>query len=188
MKRTFACFVVAALLFCFGSGAQAQMKDTGFFIGGGISYAWEDFDTNDLEDAVGKVSTDDTYGFNLYAGYRFIKYLSLEANFNWYDSFQIDTNFGSFDLDVWTLMLDAKVMYPLFENRFVPYLRLGGGYMYAELENEDSEDFAWNLGIGADYFFTPNISVGLDGKYVVGTGDTEDINYFVGSVLVGFHF
>ena len=60
--------------------------------------------------------------------------------------------------------------------------------MYAELENEDSEDFAWNLGIGADYFFTPNISVGLDGKYVVGTGDTEDINYFVGSVLVGFHF
>jgi hypothetical protein len=38
---------MAALLICFGSGAQAQMMDTGLFLGGGLSYAWENFDTDD---------------------------------------------------------------------------------------------------------------------------------------------
>jgi len=188
MKRKFVYVAVAALLFCFGSSAQAQMADTGLFVGGGLSYAWEDFDTNDLEDAVGNVSIDDAWGFNLYAGYRFMKYFSLEANYNWYDSFQLDTKYyDSVDLDVWTLMLDAKFLYSL-ENGFVPYLRLGGGYMDAEVDNENDNDFAWNIGIGVDYYFTPEISMGLDGKYVIGTGDVDDINYFTGSVLVGFHF
>lgn len=188
MKRTLACLSMVTLLICFGSGAQAQMMDTGVFFGGGFSYAWENFDTDDLESAFGDVSIDDSWGLNLFVGYRFIKYLSFEGNFNWYDSFQIDTNFGEFDLEIWTLMLDAKVMLPLFENKLVPYLRLGGGYMYTELEDEDEDDFAWNFGGGFDFFITKNVSLGLDLKYVLGTGDLDEIEYYVGSMIIGFHF
>jgi hypothetical protein len=85
-------------------------------------------------------------------------------------------------------MLDAKVMLPLFENKLVPYLRLGGGYMYTELEDEDEDDFAWNFGGGFGFFITKNVSLGLDLKYVLGTGDLDKIEYYVGSMIIGFHF
>jgi opacity protein-like surface antigen len=190
MRKYSACLAFVAVLICLSSGAQAQMKDAGAFIGGGLSYAWHNLDTNDLEKVFGDISIDDTWGFNLFAGYRFIKYFSLEANHNWYDSFKIDTDFGSFDLNVFTLMLDAKAMYPLFQDRLVPYVRLGGGLMHAELENEDEDGLAWNIGAGMDYFINPNISIGIDGKYVWGSVELNDvqIEYFVGSLVVGFHF
>ena len=180
-----------AVLIYFSSDTQAQMKDTGVFIGGGVSYAWNNFDTDDLEKVAGNISTDDAWGFNLFAGYRFIKYFSLEANHNWYDSFKIDTdNFGSLDLNVYTLILDAKAMYPFFENKLVPYVRLGGGLMHAELENEDKDGFAGNVGAGIDYFINQNISIGIDGKYVWGAIEFNDvqIEYLVGSFVIGFHF
>jgi opacity protein-like surface antigen len=190
MKKTLARLAFVAGFICFSSATHAQMKDTGVFIGGGLSYAWNNLDTNDLENDFGNISIDDAWGFNLFAGYRFIKYLSLEANHNWYDSFKIDTDFGSFDLNVYTLMLDAKVMYPLFENRLVPYVRLGGGFMHAELENEDQDGSAWNIGTGIDYFINQNISIGIEGKYIWGAVELNDvqIEYFVGSFVIGFHF
>jgi opacity protein-like surface antigen len=85
-------------------------------------------------------------------------------------------------------MLDVKAMFPLFENRIVPYIRLGGGLMHAELENEDQDEAAWNIGAGIDYFLNQNISIGIDGKYVRGTDDFNDIKYFVGSCVIGYHF
>jgi len=35
---------------------------------------------------------------------------------------------------------------------------------------------------------TDQFSLGLDGKYVVGTGDLEAIEYFVGTINAAFHF
>jgi len=197
MKKSLACLGLVVVTICLSSGTQAQMKDTGVFIGGGLCYAWNNFYTNGLENYamekfnVGNVSideVDDAWGFNLFAGYRFIKYFSLEVNHNWYDNFKIDTNFGSYDLNIFTLTLDAKAMFPLFENRIVPYIRLGGGLMHAELENEDQDEAAWNIGAGIDYFLNQNISIGIDGKYVRGTDDFNDIKYFVGSGVIGYHF
>jgi opacity protein-like surface antigen len=54
--------------------------------------------------------------------------------------------------------------------------------------DEDEGDFAWNLGGGIDFFVTDQISLGLDGKYVWGTGDLDELEYFVGTVGVAFHF
>jgi len=179
-------------IFCFHSGVQAQMKDTGAYIGAAASYVWEnfesDFDTDSLPGGGGDVKIDNAYGVNLYAGYRFVKFFSAEANFNWYDSFDVKTGSGTYDLDIWTLMIDGKLMCPLFDARFVPYFRFGGGFVSTELENEDEEDFGWNLGGGLDFFITPSVSIGVDGKYVWGTGDLDELEYFVGTMGIGFHF
>jgi opacity protein-like surface antigen len=83
-------------------------------------------------------------------------------------------------------------MYPFYEDRLTPYLRMGGGYMDAEIEVgslDDSEsDFAFNLGIGMDFYVTDHFSIGPNVKYVWGAGDLDELEYFVSTFSVAFHF
>lgn len=191
MKKCIVMLVAVMVLLTLSLTAEADLAETGFYIGGGASYAWENFDTNDL-DPLGNVNIDDTWGLNAFAGYRFMRNIALEGNFNWYDDFDAKINGFDFQVKIWTLMLDLKAMYPIYNDRLVPYLRIGGGYMDAEIEvgslDESDEDFAFNLGGGLDYYVTDQISLGLDGKYVWGTNDLDDLEYFVGTVNLAFHF
>jgi len=176
--------LLAALLvlLTFTINAEAEVKEKGFYLGGGVAYAWENFD--------GGFNFDDAWGLNAFAGYRFMRHIALEGNFNWYDDFESDS--FNVDVEIWTLMVDAKGMYPVYNDRLVPYLRAGVGYMDAEADagafDADDEDFAINFGGGLDYYVTDQISLGLDGKYVWGTGDLDDIEYFVGTINAAFHF
>jgi opacity protein-like surface antigen len=192
MKRFINLTIVLLAIFVFSYNAQAEVKEQGVFLGGGVDYAWENFDTNDLDNLGLNVNVDDSWGFNLFVGYRLMRYLALEGDYNWYDDFKVDVNGIKFDVGIWTLMLDLKAMYPVYNDRLVPYVRLGGGYMSADTDmsgtNFDEDDFAWNLGGGADYFVTDKVSLGLDGKYVWGTGDLDDLEYFVGTARVAYHF
>ncbi len=207
MQRFLTLFAVVILIFTLSYEASAQVKEKGFFLGGGVGYAWENFDDDELEDDLENVGvtnvnvdSDNAWGLNLFVGYRFMRYLAIEGNFNWYDDFEIDVDgnvfgipiSGEFDIEIWTLIIDLKAMYPVFNDRLVPYLRLGGGFMEAEIDgeglDEDENDFAWNFGGGVDYFLTDLVSLGLDGKYVWGTDDLDDLQYFVGTVRIGFHF
>ena len=173
------------------SSPSDQSNLSGFYIGGGASYAWENFDTTEI-DFLGNVSIDDAWGLNAFAGYRFTRYIALEVNYNWYDDFDAKISGLPFQVKIWTLMLDAKIMYPVYNDRLVPYVRIGSGYMDGEIEvagfNFSDEDFAFNLGGGLDYYVTDLISLGLDGKYVWGAGDLDDLEYFVGTANVAFHF
>jgi opacity protein-like surface antigen len=172
--------------------AETGPAETGFYFGGGGSYAWENFDTDVFEDFGINVDIDDSWGLNAFAGYRIMRYLAVEGNFNWYDDFDAQALDVDFQIKIWTLMLDLKGMYPVYNDRLVPYLRLGGGYMDAEAEigsnSEKEEDFGINLGAGIDYFATDQVSIGLDGKYVWGTGDLDELEYFVGTLNVAYHF
>ena len=183
MKKCIVLFVAVMVLCTLSINAKADPAEKGFYLGGGATYAWENFDDEGL-------NFDDTWGLNAFAGYRFIKYLSMEGNYNWYSDFESD-RFDA-DLKVWTLMFDLMPMYPLMNDRFVPYARIGGGYMDAEANagpfDVSDSDFAWNLGGGFFVFATDNLSLGLDGKYVWGTGDMDGIDYFVGTARVAFHF
>lgn len=192
MKRFVTLTVVLLAVFAFSYNAQAEIKERGFFLGGGVGYAWENFDTDDLDNLGLNVDVDDSWGFNLFVGYRLMRYFALEGNYNWYDDFKVDVNGFNFDVGIWTLMLDLKAMVPVYNDRLVPYVRLGGGYMSADADMSgtdfDENDFAWNLGAGADYFVTDKVSLGLDGKYVWGTDDLDNLEYFVGTVRVAYHF
>ncbi len=91
-----------------------------------------------------------------------------------------------------TLMFDLKLMLPVTE-QLVPYARIGVGAMEAKLDahqfgSDTESDMAGNLGAGLDLLFTESLSLGLDGKYVSGTGNVDDINYFTGSIRLTFHF
>ena len=183
MKKYLTLLAALLLIFKFTINAEAEVKEKGFYLGGGVAYAWENFD-------VGGFGFDDAWGLNAFAGYRLMRYIAFEGNFNWYDDFTLDSYDA--DLQIWTLMLDVKAMYPVYNDRLVPYLRAGVGYMDKEasagsFKSSDS-DAAINLGGGLDFYVTDRFSLGLDGKYVWGTGDLEAIEYFVGTINAAFHF
>jgi hypothetical protein len=54
--------------------------------------------------------------------------------------------------------------------------------------NRDDGDFAYNVGLGFDVFVKEQISIGLDGKRVWGTGDVSEFNHFVGTLRAAYHF
>ena len=183
MKKFFTLLAVLLVFFTFTINAEAEVKEKGFYLGGGVSYALENFD-------VGEFGFDNAWGLNAFAGYRLMRYIAFEGNFNWYDDFTLDPL--GVDIQIWTLMLDVKAMYPVYNDRLVPYLRAGVGYMDKEgsvdsFQSNDT-DAAINLGGGLDYYVTDQFSLGIDGKYVGGTGDLETIEYFVGTINAAFHF
>ncbi|MGD8993495.1 MAG: porin family protein [Desulfobacterales bacterium] len=183
MKKWIVLFLAVMVLLALSTNAVAGPAEKGFYLGGGLAYAWENFDDAGL-------NFDDAWGLNAFAGYRLMRYVALEGNFNWYDDFESDS--FNVDVEIWTLMIDIKGMYPVYNDRLIPYLRAGLGYMDAEASagglDADEEDLAVNFGGGLGYYVTDQVSLGLDGKYVWGTGDLDDIEYFVGTVYVSYHF
>jgi opacity protein-like surface antigen len=184
--------IVIGILF-FSLCLEAEAEERRFFAGAGLSYAVEDFDDGDLKKLAGSDSIDNAWGFNLFAGYRMHKHFAAEGNFNWYDDFEAKVADINFDIRIWTLMLDLKVISPsLWEDRVFPYLRLGAGWMETEVDirgnDRNDGDFAYNVGLGFDVFVKERISIGLDGKRVWGTGDVSEFNHFVGTLRVGYHF
>lgn len=166
--------------------AKTMVPDEGFYVGVGGSYSWEDFENTDGLDV------DNAGGFGFHGGYQIIKYLALEANYDWHANFDLEDNgtkLGSVS-DLQTLMVDAKGMYPI--GRFVPYVQIGVGWMWATLEvrhdGENSDnDLAWNIGFGLEHYFTPNVSLGVDHKYVMGTGDVDGLRYHQTELRLTYH-
>jgi len=173
--------------------SQAEEKHGGFFAGAGVSYVREDFDDGDLRRLPANSNIDNSKGINVFGGYWWLEHLAVEGNFNWYADFNGEVGDIDFDISIWTIMLDLRVISPaLWEDRIFPYVRIGGGYMIGEIDsdigNSDESDFAYNVGLGCDVFVLDRISVGLDGKHVWGTGDVSEFNHSVFTVRAAYHF
>ena len=194
MRKFLTYMVMVVGVLYFGSCSEAKAEDHRFFAGAGLSYAVEDFDDGDIKKFAGGDKIDNSWGFNLFGGYRLFKHLALEGNFNWYDDFEGKADTIKFDVSIWTLMLDLKIISPdLWENRLFPYARVGGGYMSSDVDlrggsDSDNEGFAYDFGLGVDFFVKDQISIGLDGKRVWGTGDVSEFNHFVFTLRAGYHF
>lgn len=79
----------------------------------------------------------------------------------------------------WTMMVQGRFRYPLWDDRISPYLLLGGGIGMAEVNKRQISVSQFPLqggtdtvpvgavGVGFDYFIAHNMSVGLEGKHIV---------------------
>jgi len=124
----------------------------------------------------------------------------------------VDISLGAeIEVDVMTFMLEGK--YAISGN-LSPYLVLGLGLMYADTDGDlkataaaagqsfsfsfggdDSDTKAcWKVGLGVDWWATPNVTVGLEGSYVFGFSDAEfdgvdvGIDYFIFTLGIAYHF
>jgi opacity protein-like surface antigen len=58
----------------------------------------------------------------------------------------------------------------------------------ANMADSDNSDFAYNVGLGVDCFVTRNLSLGLDGRHVWGTGEVSDFNHATFTLRAAYHF
>ena len=201
------------MVLCFSTvsyGADAAGRT--FYIGIGGSYAVEDFDVDELEASLEGIASDsdvdfdDTWGLNLKAGYHVNNWLSLEFDFDYLSEFEADEGLDVLgipvdldaELDVTTYMAVFKftcVLEPL-----KPFIVAGGGMMDADVDakasalgvsasdSESETDTCAKLGLGVDFFATKSVSIGLEGSYVWGFGDLDEISYYNLTLGLGYHF
>lgn len=79
----------------------------------------------------------------------------------------------------WTMLVQGRFRYPVFNDRLSPYLLLGGGIGMAEVNKRKISVAQYPLqggtdtvpvgavGAGFDYFIAHNMSVGLEAKHIV---------------------
>ena len=194
MRQTLMMFTAVVAILSFPFTSPAEEKHGRIFAGAGVSYVVERFDDGDLKDFPGNSSIDNSWGFNVFGGYWWIKHLAFEGNFNWYADFEGQTEaIGDFDISIWTAMLDVRVFSPsLWQDRIFPYARIGGGWMDVDIDakafDSSDSDFAYNVGLGVDFFVTHKLSLGLDGKHIWGTGDVSDFNHMTFTLRAAYHF
>jgi opacity protein-like surface antigen len=152
MKNTLV-FIAFLTTFCFAASSYGQDSDgRNFYIGLGGSWAFEDFEQNDIDfdDMFSvEVDFDDTWGLDLKFGYHFNDFISLEAVYDHFSEFETDqslsasTTLGSTsvsgtiaaeaDLDISTFMLAGKASMPW---KVRPFVVAGAGLIHARLDGE----------------------------------------------------
>lgn len=173
------------------------------YFGVGGSYAISDID---LKSDLVSGSLDDTYGFNLKAGTHLGQFFSFEFNFDYVPEFKWDGTVvvaddpvqSELETDVMTFMLDFKASPEFREKTYRPFVLAGLGWMDSSgsartdingdvrKKSIDNSDFCAELGLGIDFFFSPNFALGLEGSYVFGFGNVEDIKYT--QITLGFTY
>jgi len=157
----------------------------GFYLGGGASYSTVLFEDR-LEDAVPNlaVDIDPTPGANARVGLRFLRFLAIEAQYEWLDPYDVDATYlafrGSAEIKQQTLTANLK-LYPIPVWRIQPYLLAGVGFQLFELDgniagglvslHEKDTALAGRAGVGVDVYLTRNLVIYGEGSAVF--TDTE---------------
>jgi opacity protein-like surface antigen len=169
------CIAVFAL-FVPGSARAAddEFARRGPYFALGASRAMNTFE-NTFEDAVPfpDVSVSDTWGLNARGGYRFAPWFSTELEYEFLDQFGVRTGGESVaELSTHTITVNAKFSLPA--GRFQPYLLVGMGLIVPDIQSKSFIDFdtdaaapAGKLGLGVDFYATPNVVLNLGFESVV---------------------
>ena len=177
---------------------------------------------DDLQNVV-DVDFDDGWGINANIGYHVCDNFSIAFVYSYLSGFDWDESVSATatidgsvvsagasvdgDLDLMTFMVEGK--YALSGN-VCPYVVLGVGAMYADLDvdvsahvgteslsvsgSEDDTQACGKVGLGVDWWATPEVTVGLEGSYVFGFSDHDfdgvemGIRYFNIGLGVAYHF
>lgn len=192
--------IMVCLMMLVAMASVASAKE-GFYIGAQIPYntIGGDFDGKTIS------KYDPAAGLGLLAGYTFPINLAVEVDIaRSAHSWKYDTSLATYSgTDVFTeVSLNGKYSF-VVSNEFQPYLFAGiGSFAISgkDLATDKTETLSGtgvNAGVGADYYFTPNVSAGLGviqkfityDKYSGGTliknikGDTTTVRFDV-----GYHF
>ena len=195
--------IVVAIALTFLS-SQLYAQDNGVYLGVGGGYAFQNFDTSELWD----IEFDNSLAFNTKVGYHFNKWFSTEfifdymPEFSWngYYYYEGDLYPTELKIKIMTFMIAAKFS-PDFGSAVVrPYITVGGGVMDAKADvtmtGYDTTAFASlsetdacaKIGTGIDFYVTKNMSLGIEGSYVMGFSDLDNIRYTNFSGNFSYHF
>ncbi len=147
----------------------------GWYVGVYTAKGFENFSPNRRNDG------DDAgaWGFNARFGWRDLRYLAIEFQYEWIDDFEINGPTQKTDIRFNTFTLNAKGYLPV--GRFAPFLLAGAGFAQADASGTPSDrdgDFVSRWGGGIDFYLTENLVFAADTTYVLPRGDLDNLDYF----------
>jgi len=174
---TFRCtsLVFATLLIaCFATSESAgDFNRAGFYIRAGASVT-TDFYEGEVEDNISgaSVDIDPAPGVNARVGFRFLRFLALELQYEWIDQYDIDLSYsgvgGRIEVDQQTLTANLKV-YPVPFWRVQPYILAGVGFQTFDLDgnlsnglfsvDQNGTALAARAAVGLDVYLTEHIAL-----------------------------
>lgn len=187
-------------------------QETGLYIGVGGNYAFQNFDTSDLNNDLRpyglNVDFSDSPGFNAKIGYHFNKLFSAEfvydyfTDFSWSQTTRISGVPATFDakIKLMTFMIAGKLSPDIGSQVVRPYITAGAGMMHGNIDmtgsaagfvstaSDSENDLCAKLGVGVDFYAIKNISIGIEGSYVMGFGNMDNMKYMNLNFGVAYHF
>ena len=145
---------VAALMAVFTSTQAAEPLKKGAYFGAGVGTSLFDDDGG-----LSRLSRDDSdKAVLVFAGYKFFEYLSVEARYSNFGSF----NFGSLDLDVSATSVHAVGTVPFGSSGWELYGQMGLGNVKIDgMFNGGDDETGVAGGIGVRFSPTENLAIGI---------------------------
>ena len=174
--------------------AQHDFTRDGWYVQAQGIYALENFgDTGNY--STGGLDVDNTYGFNVEAGYRVARLFALGAEFEWVYAFGNEdspTADSGELLRIGTQSVGIPFrLYPLARlfdpgsvaNRFQPFIKLAPTWMWADREILREEDkgkggFVGRMGAGVDFYITENFVIATSALYNWPTAAIDSLGYW----------
>lgn len=163
-----------------GDDSEDSRLRSGAFLGVHFVYALSDFDFK-----TSAISADDSPGVEVFAGYRFNRFVSLEGVLHYLDEFDIDTRDfrtgGSRRLaTAWGIsFMPATKVYPLADVLppwVQPFGQFGVGVLFAHADGGFTDNDAtvgFRFGGGVDIYLAPQVVLRAGGGYVLAGSDIE---------------
>ena len=157
---------------------QSDFGRPGFYLGGGATYGFNLFDSA-FDDLFSDVQVGDTWGFYNRLGYRPLRWLAVEAEYEYLHNFGVRAESVHLaDLRAQTISANVRFIGPW---RFQPYFLLGAGATLFSLNDVqvpgleiDHSSFAGRIGIGLDTYVTRNLVIAVGADTVLTTAQVKD--------------
>ena len=134
-------------------------------------------DTDSIQEARISVRTPPLYGAAI--GVNFNKYWGVEFATEYTETELTSPQFGRIaEYSLWTVLGLLRLRYPILNDRLSPYMVVGGGLGFGELNDRvrgNTVEFSLDendgmtgvaaIGVGFDYFVADNIAVGLEARH-----------------------
>ncbi len=166
------------------SSARADGDDEGFarsgpYIGVGASRSLNLVERYLEDDPVlDELEVSDAWGVNARAGYRVFSWFAVEAEYEWVDDLNVEL-FGAEIGSVGVQSATANLKFIVPTWRFQPYLVLGGGVVFLDLDDRaglldvDDSSFAARVGLGLDVYLTRSIVLNVGAESILTNAEVK---------------
>ncbi len=159
-------FICVLLAVC-GVVNAAEPKATGAYIGG--AYGISTFDDDGAFSNLGLTFDDEDTSLQLHGGYKFMKYLAVEARYADFGTFTL----GPVGLDITAISIHAVGIIPFGQSGWELFGQLGLGTVTADIAGiEDVDETAVAGGIGLRYSLTQTFSMSVQTDVYVWEDDS----------------
>jgi len=146
--------IIFALLLTTSAASARDVIDKGAYLGGSVGVT--NFDDDSIFDGLDFDDSDTS--FEVYGGYKFMKYFAVEARLMSLGSYQVEF----IDVDSWAVSIHAVGIIPLGQSNWDLFGQLGLGRINLDAGNiGDDDGNVASAGIGIRFTPTKSVSISL---------------------------